>query len=269
MRFRGKFSGSTSLKGRKRVVRRRAGARGRRNKLAVASQPMRVQRTLDVIGRSEKKTTGNYMNAIALGQVAGNVDGLIASDITPLPIQGVLQSSFVGGKFSLQTSYIITTIQGQSAFTQGMKIKWFLIEVKGSPQNVTTMVQNMFFGDALISGTNAGTQIIDYDSQFDPQYRSWFKIHARRTFVLPHDNYSTQNYVKTFRTPVRYNGGKGMDIRLTAASSVQSGQLIEIFLCDNGNSSTGTTCTLNGVPILNTATGVIVNQAITHYFIDN
>lgn len=269
MRFRGKFSGSTSRKGKKRVVRRRAAARGRRNRLAVANQPMRVQRTLDVIGRSEKKTTANYMNAVPLGQVSGNVDGYVAADLTPLPAQGVLQSNFVGGKFSLQTSYFITTIQGQSAFTQGMKMKWFLIEVKGAPQSVATMIQNAFFGNALISGTNGGTQIIDYDSQFDPQYRSWFKIHARRTFVMQPDNYSSQNYVKTFRVPVRYNGGKGMDIRLTAASTVQSGQLIEVFLCDNGNSSTGTACTLNGVPILPVATGVIVNQSVTHYFIDN
>lgn len=218
-----------------------------------------------VLNPEKKRFVINNTSNTPCGQVSGNANGFLVLDVTPTPVVGTGFSQRNGASIRLHSSYFQFQLYDQTATNHPMKIKFMLCQVMGNPQTPSTAVAQMITPNPFLNpGT---TPIYDYNCALNPDYLRQYKcIRQWKSYIMP-DQTSGQRIVKDVKIGVKY---RNLHTRFSQDSStVASGQLILIILCDSGNSSTSTACTIANVPVTPVNTGMSVNYNLLHYYYDN
>lgn len=217
---------------------------------------------------AEKKRIITTVSNVPLGQLRG-IDaggGYYAADVTPIPAQGLTNSTRNGSSIKLSSSFYQFQITQQSSNISPISgiMEFFL--VKGDPALPLDMVTARYLPNSFASPQN----LYDKSSMLNPDNFALVSCIRRVPFYIPGDQQGSQLYFKTFGVGIKYNKGNGHHIRYNAnTTNVTQGQIILVIRCDSGNCSTITTATHTNVPQTATATGLLLNYTQTHYYYDN
>lgn len=240
------------------------------------SKPKLVQMAKDVtylksVLNPEKKLFAMSNNSLSIGQVSGNANGFYAVDITPIPAQGTTSITRNGNSLKLHSTFMRFQFQQQTATTNPIKIRMYVVLVKGTPNaSVGTYPSGiMFDANPFVTGAS----IYDYHSSMNADYFGTYKILRKKELTIKTDTIAGNNSITDVTMPMKYFRGKGHHIRFAADGSqtIADGQLILVLVADTGNISSSTACTLPGVANGSTPinTGSYFAYNIQHYFYDN
>lgn len=204
-----------------------------------------------------------------MGQVFGAVgQGMYIQDVTPIPAQGTTSITRTGNSIKLHSTFYKLQFFQMGSAVSPMKGEVLWIKVTGAYTSTpATFVSNMFQLNPFV--LNAGSPvIIDYNSDYNPDYFRTFKVIRRKPLYFPADPYSTNQQIKTINVGCKY---KNHHVRYTADGSTtpSAGQILMIIRFDNGNMSTTTASTLTNVVQTAANTGVYMNMNCYHYYYDN
>lgn len=246
-----------------RAVRKRYTTKG--GKFNLKRVVKDVQMIKQVLNPEKKRFVINNTSNTAVGQVNGNASGFLVLDVTPTPAVGIGYAQRNGASIKVHSSYFQFQLYDQIATNHPMKIKFMLCEVKGNPQTPSTAVAQMITPNPFLNpGT---TPIYDYNSALNPDYLKQYRcIRTWRSYLAP-DNVSGQRIVKDVKIGIKY---RNFHTRFSQdTQTVSAGQLILIVLCDSGNMSASTACTIANVPVTPVNTGMSLNYNLLHYYYDN
>lgn len=215
-----------------------------------------------MLNAEKKRVTVGTANT-SFGQVNANVSAYIASDITPVPAQGLTASTRTGASIKLTSAYLKFQVYHQSSTTQPVKIRIIIAKTLGIPEsNMTTFFQQCWAPNAFLSST-----IYDFNSQPNPDYFRAYKTIASRTLTIPADQISNVNMIKDIAIPLRF---KNHHIRFNAdTTTVSAGQIVMWVVADCGNISSGSSSTVTPIAVSGTSTGLIMNTNFQWYYYDN
>ena len=133
------------------------------------SNPKLGQITSDVmmlkkLVNAEKKHTTLSANGLSVGQFSGNIAGLYALDITPVPSVGVSEIQRNGTSIKLVSSYLRFQFVAQSACINRTKLRIMLVQTSGQYiSSINSWVADRFKVNPFITGGS----IIDYNSAWN------------------------------------------------------------------------------------------------------
>jgi len=248
---------------------RKYAKRPRQSVARIASAVKKLQSMND----GEKKRFTTFFGG-PVGQVFNNAEGAAIIDTTPSLTQGTQTNQRVGASVRLHSTNYQFQISQQSNLEVAVKYKLTWIAIKGAPYDTTTLV-NQWFNNAynpnpFISGTN----IRDLNAQYNPDYFGTYKIIRTVMGTVRPDQLTGTTTNHTFNVGLKYNRGKGHDLRwnqnLGTSSNLFNGQIVLVIQVDRGNSG-GTTSTITGIlPTSSTAnTGLYVQYNKIDYYYDN
>lgn len=252
----------------KKLVRSGARAAGRALKKRYVSRGgLRVGRIakdvqfLKSIINAEKKRVVFSTTTSLVGQVSGNSTGAYSVDMTPIPAEGVTLSTRNGSSIKLSSTWFRFQFYGMANTAQKIKGKIWIVQVMGTPQTASTALGQMF--NTSMSG------VIDYNSNFDPDYRGQYKILRCKPFTIQSDSVSGLTQIQDVTFGIRYNRGKGHHVRYNDdTTTLSNGQLLIFITADSGNTN-GVTASTQPVPITGVNTGLVFNQYHINYYFDN
>lgn len=250
-----------------------------------------------IVNAEKKRIKIIDTNQVQIGQFGASSattigNAFLSLDITPYPTLGDTSYNRSGSSIKLHTSYIKIRVDQNSNLNMSGKIRVVLIQVLGVPQTSAGnfAITRMFLPEPWITvatggsiypdGTfNTGNQIVNANSNYNPDYRGEYRIIMDRTRKMQQKNYggSAAGIMKEFTFPLKWNKGKGHHIRYSSVSNTGSvsdltnGQLFMYILADVGN-STSTVYTGTGASSLPTTganSGYLIDYDITHYYYDN
>lgn len=223
-----------------------------------------------VINSEKKRIRIASASQQAVSQVNANASGHWALDVTPQPAQGITMSTRNGASIKLHSSYMKFQFYQQTANVHPMRLKLYIIEVRGDPIPAATAAGEFFAANQWIAAQNSFIAIRDYNSQRNPDYFRDYRVLAQKGFTLKADNYNGQTMIKDIVVKLKYNRGKGHHVRFDSdTTTVTQGQLVAFIVADSGNQNGSTGSTLNGIPIAAVLTGATFNYDLQHYFYDN
>lgn len=212
---------------------------------------------------AEKKRIGVATANTAFGQLNFNSSAYIASDITPIPAQGITSATRNGASIKLNSAFLKFQVYHQSSTTQPIKFKIMIAKVAGIPEsNMNTFFQQCWQPNTFLSST-----IYDFHSQPNPDYFRSYKIIKSRTVTVPADQITGVNMIKDISIPLKF---KNHHIRFSAdTTTVSAGQLVMWVVADCGNISSGSSSTVTPIAVSGTSTGLIMNTSFMWYYYDN
>lgn len=216
----------------------------------------------------EKKHITIFRKSQPVGQVNGLISGLNATDITPIIPQGITAETRNGNSVKLVSSYIQFQFFHQANTQAQIKGQIWIFKAAGRfnriPFDSAAEVWkfNPFIGD----GTNNGSNVIDINSQRNPDFFRDFILVRKKNFTVKMDGITGQQQVSNVNIPLKY---KNHHVRYDNNSDIPTaGQIYLFILLDNGNLATLVSgCT--GIPTTTGLTGLIFNMNCQHYYIDN
>lgn len=217
---------------------------------------------------AEKKRFQTTLAGQLVSQVSGNNNGYFAVDLTPQVAQGTGLGQRTGSSIKLHASHFSMQFYHQPNTAGPMKLCMYLIHPKVPQTSVSTFINSIFNANPFV--LNAGTPaIVDYNSDFNPDYKGQYTILRKKTFTVPMDTYSGVSVIKTIKFGHKW--AKNHHVRYTADGNtvIATGQVLLLILADSGNQSSGTASTLTNVPVAGTLTGMTYDANIYHYFYDN
>jgi len=251
----------------------------RKPMMALAKLGRAVKKLQSQSDAEKKRITTFFSNGI--GQLDGNTDGYVATDVTPIPSQGNQTNQRSGASIRLHsTNYQIMIGQGNlsNANTTApvrYKLTWLL--VKGAPYTAATLtssfVNNVYQPNPFIGGAAPGASIRDYNSQYNPDYFNTYKVIRVVKGVIAADQFSGQSMSKSFNVGFKYNRGKGHDIRfnqnLGGHDNVFNGQIVLVIQCDRGNHGSVNNTVTTGIYDAAAGTGLQLQYNRVDYYYDN
>lgn len=212
---------------------------------------------------AEKKRIGVATSNTSFGQLNYNSSAYIATDITPIPAQGVTSATRNGASIKLNSAFLKFQVYHQSSTTQPIKFRIIIAKVAGIPEsNMNTFFQQCWQPNTFLSST-----IYDFHSQPNPDYFRAYKIIKSRTVTVPADQITGVNMIKDISIPLKF---KNHHIRFNAdTTTVSSGQLVMWVVADCGNISSGSASTVTPIAVSGTSTGLIMNTNFMWYYYDN
>lgn len=221
----------------------------------------------------EKKKFIYTPSASALcGQSQGNNPGYFAEEITPVLPQGVGDQQRIGNSVKLFSAFYKLNFRngtgGVGTQSAPVKLKWYLIEVKGEIKTPVALVQDLFLPNQWLLAYNPLTPIYDTNSYMNPLTKSKYKIHRSGTKMISGDTVANQSQQRSLNIKMKYNN---YHVKYSADGSnvVESGQLILVVLSSRGNSDPAVVSTLTGVIDTAVSTGMLVDRSYLSYIIDN
>lgn len=221
-----------------------------------------------VLNSEKKQYTITNSSVQYVGQVNGNTTGHSTLDITPLPSSGAGYNQRTGASIKVHSARIRIQFIQQTNTVSACKAKVYVIGVDGTPVTVSNLINGAFGANAFLSAQNGGTQIRDYFSLPDPDYKRTYNLIAKREVKFSSDSLATLTSTRDLVINLRMN----KHIRFDNDSTTNTvGQLVLFIVMDNGNYSSTTTCTLTGVSPGGTATltGMTYNHVIDWFYFDN
>lgn len=213
---------------------------------------------------AEKKTLTTTVMGQVFGQVIGNSQGFHSNDITPIPIQGNGASQRSGQSIKICSWHMNVQFIQQVSPNMPMNIKMYMFRIKGDPMvSPGTFAAEHWYQNAFAGG---GNQIIDYNSQVNPNNFGDAELLYFKKFRLEGDTAANQTQVTTLslggklQSHVRYEGD---------TNNLASGQIYLFFLADAGNASPTVQSTLTNIPVQGINTGSTVNYQLRWYYYDN
>jgi len=264
----------------KRALRSRAPKKKRmmkRKPMASVAKLTRQVRQLQSQNDGEKKrTTTFFQNGI--GQLDGNTDGYVVTDVTPIPSQGVQTNQRTGASVRLHSTHYQFMIGQNVATTAPIRYKMTWLMPTGAPYSQGTLasqfITNVYQPNPFIGGSGTGATIRDYNSQYNPDYFNTYKVLRTIKGVIIPDQFSGQLMSKSFNVGFKYNKGKGHEVRFNQNTNghdnVFNGQIILMIQCDRGNHNGTVDNTLTtGVYDKDKATGLFLQYNRVDYYYDN
>jgi len=244
----------------RKVYKKRSGSGGKSiaalrkkvNKLAMTLQP-------------EKKRFNVFSSVTPFGQCDNTMEAPYILDITPNPAQGVGVNAHIGAAIKLCSVYIEGQIQHQANTAGPIRVRCYLINIKGTPVAASQWLKHMFNANPFITGAGV-TGLRDYNSSRQIDYMANYKVLKTKTLYIQPDQISGINMPKSFRIghkfknthEIHYDGN---------TNTVLSGQLFYMMVTDGGNISASVS-TLGGIPYTAALTGLTASTNITEYFYD-
>lgn len=250
----------------KRTYKKRRSTR----KKSTSSLQRQITALRRALPRPEKKRLDTYADEELFGQVDGQNDGFFSADTTPNPAQGTGVDQRIGAQIKVTGIKYNMQIRQMSAATGNGKM---IIELYRVPAQVwstsATFVNTIFEANPFIrtsGGANAG--VIDYNSQYDPDYFGQFKLLRRKRVSVRGDSLTSQVSIKTFTFGIKFK--KAMTIKWNDNGvTPQFHQLILVVRADTGNMSSSTASTNTGIANTAVSTGYVLNYNHKTYFVDN
>lgn len=225
----------------------------------------------NIVKTMEKKRYDAYSDEDRLGQTSGDSDGYYTANITANPAQDDAVNGRDGAKIQLTGMHLKFQFRQLSAGVSNYKGIIELFEVPAQVwSSATTFTETIFEANPFIRASDGGaiSGIIDYNSDFDPDYFGQYKKLATKRFTVNQDSASSQVIVKDVAMGVKFK--KPLQIQWNDnGTTVQKGQIIMVVRLDTGNSSSSTATTITGVANTATNTGLMMNYHIKHYYYDN
>ncbi len=220
---------------------------------------------LKSIINSEKKQLTIAPITTNIGQVNGNSEGAYTVDITPAPVQGLQDSQRIGDSLKITTAVFDFQFIHMSSTTAPVTALIEIYAVQGMPQATSTFLNQLYLPTTFITGTS----IRDMHAKYDQDYRSQYKLIARRKIRVKGDSYSGQTQLRSLKIPLRF-GKYGHHIKYQEnTSTIASGQIMMCVRCDAGNFNGSVTSTVNNVAIPTVGSGLKMNMAMEYYYYDN
>lgn len=227
----------------------------------------RVIRDVALVKRmlnAEKKFLAVNLLGQVFGQTLGNTAGFHSNDITPIPAIGSGSYQRNGQSIKICSFHMTAQVIQQSAATQGVNYKMFIYKIAGDPEPTpATFVNEQWATNQFVGG---GGQIVDYNSQINPNRFAEAKLIYFKSFRIAPDNNTGQTGFKTLNLGgkiqhhIRYDGD---------SQNITQGQLILVILADSGNCSPVVSSTLSNIPVQAVNTGCTLNYNIRWYYYDN
>jgi len=219
----------------------------------------------------EKKRT-SVLSAGDLGQVNGNTDGAIVVDVTPLPSQGNQTNQRNGASIRLHSSNYNFALSQLPACSTRIRYRISWLAVKG-PAIANANIVSGFYNHVYNPNPFIGGSIRDYNCQKNPDFFGTYKTIRTVQGTIEPDSFSGNLTSRSFNVGLKYNRGKGHDIRynqnLGGADSVFNGQIIMVIQLDRGNGSTTTPSTVTSILDSAINTGLYVQYNRLDYYYDN
>lgn len=219
----------------------------------------------------EKKRT-SVLSAGEVGQVNVNSDGALVVDVTPIVGQGVQTNQRTGASIRLHSSNYNFQLSQMSGCNTRIRYRISWLAVTGASYASSTIVSqffnNVYQPNAFISGS-----IRDYNCQKNPDYFGTYKIIRTIQGTIEPDSFSGMLTSRSFNVGLKYNKGKGHDVRynqnLTGADGCFNGQIIMVIQLDRGNASTLSASTTTGALDTAVNTGIYCQYNRYDYYYDN
>lgn len=216
----------------------------------------------------EKKRTNITFssNDYSIGQVAGNSNGYLAVDITPLINQGANVSDRIGNLVNVTSLHMTLQMRQMSACVSPVKIIVYLWYAKGLNDQTPGFAVNDLYNTNNYLGS--GNQVIDTGSDLNIDNLGAYRMLKKYICYMKPDGFSGQQMPEArtfglkFKTPLklRYNG--------TGGTNISQGRmfLFAFSSCGNASSSVVSTVTNSCVQAINT--GQLINYNIKYYYTD-
>lgn len=232
----------------------------------IASDVMMLKKMIN----AEKKTFNENTagTAITVGQVVGNASGHQILDITPRPAQGTTSVTRNGNSIKLNSGFYELYMTKQTGGNQANKVLVEFWKVPGEPYSATeisngTAIADLFSANEYIPGAN----IYDLVSSRKQGTFTNFKRIGSRSVYFPANDISGVKNIKLLRIPMKF--GHHIKFASDGSQTIEKGQILMTMRAENGNKSTVTANTLNGVSVQGVDTGISLQYNFVSYFIDN
>lgn len=254
-------------------------SRGKKNKTMKNKRKMttsvvkltKAVRQLQSSSANEKLRLKVNSTLTPFGQVLGNGDGTIIFDVTPIVGQGDQTAQRQGAQIKMHASHYQFMVGQQSATNFATKYKITWVALKGNSTlstNITTYTNHIYTPNPFVTGAD----VRDYHATYNPDMFPNFKILRTVRKTMPADQINGILNTQTFSVGMKYNKGKGHNVRynqnFTGADGSLSGQILMIIQADRGNCG-GTNSTLGGIYGATANTGLDMQWARTDYYYDN
>lgn len=243
----------------------------RKPKMMALAKLSRQVKKLQSQNDGEKKRSSVLSNGV-LGQVNFNNDGAIVVDVTPLISQGVQTNQRTGASVRLHSSnYNFQISQLENCNTRiRYRISWL---ATNGPAIADVNLVTGFYNHVYNPNPFIGGSIRDYNCQKNPDFFGTYKTLRTITGTIEPDAFSGMKTSRSFNVGLKYNRGKGHDIRynqnLGGADSVFNGQIVMVIQVDRGNSSGVSNSTTTGALDLQLNSGLYVQYNRLDYYYDN
>lgn len=210
---------------------------------------------------TEKKYLDNtYSDSV--GQVLGNLTGVVYKDITPIPVQNVAFNGRTGQSIKLVSATINIILNNQSAQRVGQRVRFEIYQVKGDPKTLTGINNELY-------DVNPLTSIVDYMSNRNPNNYGDFKKICTRKVYYPTEQHSGTGAVKRQKT-LKINLKLNHHLRFDKNSlTLVSGQIFIYAVTETGNSSPAVASTLPNIANGDINTGIDYDISARFYYVDN
>lgn len=209
---------------------------------------------------AEKKYTFTNI-ATTVGQCSVNADsGYYATDITPIPSEGITQTSRNGASIKVSSMILRCQLVQQTNLNTDMRVTIYIIKNFQNNTINAALVNQFLVPDAISTMT-------DYNSIRNPDYFKLFRVIAKKSYKLSNDSATSQNQLKDFQINLSF---KNHHVRFNAdTNTVASGQIWMLVVADTGNKDGTTASTLTNVGNTAVNTGARFICSIRNYYYDN
>lgn len=233
-----------------------------KKKSGYAPKVGRIAKDVARLGRmlnAEKKQFSVTGTAQKFAQLNNNAAGYYAAGITPFPSQGTGQGARTGNSIKLCSSWFTMSLWQQASLVTNVKFKLMIIKPKMVQTDLPTFISQ-------IMEVTPYNNIIDYNSQFNPNYFGTYSIIYKRTHVMNLTNYATATTLKEIRIPLKWN--HHIRYAQDGTNTVSDGQFFILILADSGNCG-GTLSTVANVPVTAANSGIVLNYDFNYFYYDN
>lgn len=204
-------------------------------------------------------------SGFTLGQVNGTTGGgFICEDITPQPAQGLAYGEHIGNEIQLYDMDLRLQTVDMTNRAQPVKVRIEIFHIVGEAITPANFVPSAYYLNDFVGG---GAFCEDYNSIMDRDYKKAYKRLLVKTFTHAPDNFSGQSMVTSKRYSLRLRKHKILFAENT--TTVQTGQLLMVVMCDGGNKSTGVAATATNVPTTQVSSGLNFNYVISWRYTDS
>lgn len=225
------------------------------------SQVVKDVAMLKAMVNVEKKYLDNtYSDSV--GQVLGNLTGVVYKDITPIPVQNVAFNGRTGQSIKLVSASLNIILNNQSAQRVGQRVRFEIYQVKGDPKTLTGINNELY-------DVNPLTSIVDYMSNRNPNnYGDFRKICTRRVYYPPeqHSGAGAAARQRTLKINLKLNHHLRFDKN---SLTLVSGQIFIFAVTETGNSSPAVASTLPNIANAAVSTGIDYDISSRFYYVDN
>lgn len=254
----------------RKYSRRRTGVRPRRRagKTSISTLKKRITK-VERMSKPERKRYDTWDQEDTFGQVNGNNAAYHAVDTTPNPAQGVGLNQRIGSAIRVTGTHYNFQIRQMSAATGNARVIVELYAIPGIVWgNVNTFTDTIFESNSFLRSGGGGAGIVDYNSDYDPDYFQQWKLLRRKRVYIRADSLASQTNVVSFSMGVKFRKPHKIKWNDNGTTVVQ-GQIIMVVRADTGNASTGTVSTITGIANSAVSTGYVLNYNHKSYYIDD